>query len=323
MTIYKKPRVKVFFNNNPRCRAELENIVKREKWELVNTPSITVKGSNFENGKTTMEVAFKDQTLSKEISIVDHRFVEKIELLCPLEDPKEIEVKVGTFHGKVSVVLNRLYGRATYFDGTTVPYPIIVTEKGIGTVGDEMGNFEIILCGREKHVGIFGRNYSKETLECWLYDVELEEDTELDIKIDKLEVYELGAWLAYSGVYIHFIPMSLTRVLELVKKGLSEDEISECPEAWPHLRKEDVKAFVGDKEVPISSFDEYNSILRGCEGKIATRPGYIIGIDRSNLEKVRKENEIIRVEIEHRVNLDGKEVLERGEGYFFGFVKEE
>jgi len=314
------PQVEIFLNNNPRCSAELENVAKGEKWKLVNIPSITVKGSNFDNGKMTMTVIFKDEIIAKvEINVVGHDFVETIELSSPLENPKGIEVKVGTtFHEKIPVELKRLYGAVTYFDGAPVSYPIISAGGRMVTVGDEKGNFEMFLCGKEKSIGIFEKNYSKATLECWLYDVDLKKDTKLNVRIDKLEVYELGAWTAYTGIYIHFIPMSLTRISELAMKGASEINIASHQEAWPHLRKNDVKVFIDEKEISISTFNEYEDFIGEHKGKKLTRPGYILGIARKNWKKG-----IIKVEIKHRVKSGAKEISEKGEGYFFGFISDE
>ncbi len=314
----RSPQVEIFLNNNPKCSAELENVAKGEKWNLINIPSITVKGSNLDNGKMTMTVIFKDEIIAKvEIDVDDHDFVETIELPSPLENPKEIEVKIGTtFHKKIPVELKRLYGTVTYFDGSPVSYPIISGMGEIVTVGDEKGNFEMFLYGKEKSIGIFEKNYSKATLECWLYDVDLKEDTKLNVRIDKLEVYELGAWTAFTGIYIHFIPMSLTRTSKLIKKGTSEFAMASHPEAWPHLRKNDVKVFIDEKEVPISTFNEYEDFIGEHKAKRVTRPGYILGIARKDWKKG-----IIKVEIKHRVKLGAKEILEKGEGYFFGFIE--
>jgi hypothetical protein len=312
------PKVEIFLNNNSRCSAELENVAKGEKWLLDNTPSITMKGANFDNGKNTITVIFKGKIITQvDINVVNRDFVKTIELPSTLDNPKEIEVAVGkTFYQKIPVELKRLYGTVTYFDGTPVPYPVIHAREGVGTVGDEKGNFEMFLCGKKKSIGIFEKDYSKETLECWLYDVDLKEDTILDIKIDKLEVYELGAWLAYTGLYIHFIPISLTRILKLVKEGINEPAMSSHPEAWPHLKEDEVRVFIDEKEAPISTFNEYEDFIGEDKGKKVTRPGYILGIARKDWQKG-----IIKVEIKHRVKSGEKGIMEKGEGYFFGFVK--
>lgn len=311
-------QIEILLNNNPRCSAELKNIAKREKCNMTNTPSITVKGTGFEHGKKTIILIFRDKVIAKEnISIAEHSFEKTIELPNPLENPKRIEVKVGkTFHEKISVELKRLYGTVTYFDGAPVSYPVISAMGAPVAVGDDNGNFEIFLCRKKKSIGIFEKNYSKSTLECWLYDVDLKEDTKLNVKIDKLEVYELGAWLAYTGLYIHFIPMSLTRISELVKIEGNELATSAHSEAWPHLKKDDVRVFIDEKEVPISTFNEYEDFIGEYKGKKVTRPGYILGVARKDWKKG-----IIRVEIKHHVELETKEILEKGEGYFFGFVK--
>lgn len=263
-----------------------------------------------------MAVLFKDEIIAEfEINVVDHNFEKTFELPSPLDNPKEIEVMVGkTFHEKIPIELKRLYGRVTNFEGVAVPDPVINIHSGMITIGDEKGNFEVFLCGKVKSIGIFGKDYSKKTLECWINDVELKEDTKLNVRIDKLEVYELGAWSAYTGIYIHFIPMSLTRILELIKKGERGDAILGHPEAWPNLRKNDVNVFINEEEVPISTFSEYEDFIGEYNGKKVVRPGYILGIAKKDWKKG-----IIKVEIRHRV----KEILEKGEGYFFGFISNE
>ncbi|NIM04710.1 MAG: hypothetical protein GTO55_02115 [Armatimonadetes bacterium] len=311
-------RVELRLNNNPHCSAELENIPKSERWDLSNTPSIAVRGAGFEDGENRLTLIFKGEVIAEEeIDITNHGFVKTAELSAPLKDPKEIEVRVGDdFQEKVPTELRRLHGTVKHFDNTVVPRPVITTFSRMVAVGDEKGNFEIFLYGRERSIGIFDKDYSAATLECWLNDVDLRGDVELAVRIDKLEVYELDAWLAHTGVYLHFLPMSLTRISELMKQGVSGTEVVAYPEAWPHLGKEDVKVFINDDEVITSTFNEYDDFLGEHNGKAVSRPGYIVCIARENWKPG-----IIRVEISHRAQAGDKEILERGEGYYFGFAE--
>jgi hypothetical protein len=321
-----RPRVEIFLNNNPRCSVHLENVAKGEIWDKTNIPSITVKGSDFHDGKETMTVIFKGDVIAEEeISVVERSFAETIELSAPLESPEEVEVKVGTdFHRKIPVELRRLYGTATYFDGTPVKCPIINAFSGIAAVGDEEGNFEIFLCGKEIGIGVFEENYSKTTLECWFRDIELKEDTRVDVKIDKLEVYRLHAWEGEVCIYIHFIPMSQTRTSELMRKrGITsirgrEDEIAlvSDPDLWPHLEADDVRVFIGETEVPILTFTEVDDFLFSANEETFFRPGYILAVPKKDYI-----GKIIKVEITDAAKKGEKEILEKGEGYFFGFVK--
>ncbi|MFC1714546.1 hypothetical protein ACFL6S_12840 [Candidatus Poribacteria bacterium] len=319
------PQVEVFLNNNPRRSAQLESVPKGEKWSITNTPSIIIQRSNFENGKKVLIMTSGDDVIAvKEINVAKHNFVETIELHSPLENPRRLWVEVGVdFHKEISMDLRKLHGMVTYFDGSPVKYPIIHTFSDISVVGDEKGNFEIFLCSKERSIGVFERNYSKGTLECWLYDVELKENTRLDIRIDKLEVYRLRAWEGEESLYVHFIPMSDTRVSEGMKRiGITaiierNDEIAllSDPEIWPHLEMNDVKVYIGEKEVPILTFTEVDDFLFFSDTKALSRPGYILAVLKRDYA-----GKIIRIEIRSAARMDEEEILEKGEGYFFGFV---
>ncbi len=313
-------KVEIVLNNNPVCATRLESVVKGEVWSGTNRPSITVKGTGFDDGEHTLTIAFKGKVIGEGVvSITQGSFDKVLELVAPLENPIEIEVRVGEgFKERIPVRLRRLYGTVVDFDGTPVSRPIINASSGMSAVGNYSGGFEIYLSGKQSSIGVFAEDYSKATLECWLYDVDLKEDTRIAVRIDKLEVYELGAWEATTGVYVHFIPMSLTRVAQLMKEGASGMALSCNRETWPHLRKEDVKAIIDDREVPISTFNEYEDFLGEYDGRKCTRPGYIIGISREHWKPG-----IVKIEISHRLEKAGTPMVEKGEGYYFGFVTAE
>ena len=234
-----------------------------------------------------------------------------------------MKVKIGSdFQRKIPIELKKLSGKVTHFDGTPVPYPILSVGGEMFAVGDEDGEYEIFLSGEEDKIMILDEGYSKERLECWLYDVKLEEDTELDVNIGGLEVYELGGWLGYTGLYLHFIPMSVTKMNAVVerepslKKGdVEPQDFFPYSEAWPNLKKEHIEVFIGEKEVPIKTFNEFDDFLGEEENEKFTRPGYIIGIAREDFEE-----EIIKVKIEKQIELENREILEKGEGYYLGFL---
>jgi len=108
-----------------------------------------------------------------------------------------------------------------------------------------------------------------------------------------------------------------TRISKLIDNETSELAVASHPEAWPHLRKNDVRIFIDENEVPISTFNEYEDFIGEHNGKKVTRPGYILGIARKDWKKG-----VIKVEIKHRVKLGTKEILEKGEGYFFGLLSD-
>ena len=311
-----KQYVDIFFNNNPECKAELENIAKAQKWSISNKPCIIIKGYNFQDGRQLMKIIFEDQLISKkEIIIKNQRFETKVELSAPLKNPKKFEIKIGNdFSQKIPVELKRLYGKVTYFGGKPVLNPIIVTTN-ISAVGDKEGNFEIYLFGKVKNILIFEKNYSKSTLECYLWDVNLKKDTRLDIKIDKLEVYRLHAWEGEMSLYLHFIPMSVTRVAESDKEFAGDEyKLATSQDIWPDLKKEEVKVFIDDTEVPILTFAEHADYLFQKDGENITRPGYLLSVPKENFK-----GKIIKIQIQDTVIINNKKLIEKGEGYYFGF----
>jgi len=312
------PDIDVFINNNPKAECVIENIFKNEKWNLKNTPFVIVKGYNFNNSKTFIKLIYKKKIISeRKISIFNNQFNEKFELESLLENQGEITVKIGkSFIKRIPFKLNRIYGKVTYFDGTPVSKPIIITDKMMA-IGEKNGNFEIFLNKRENYIGILDKNYSKTTLESWLYDINLNRNLKLNIKLGKLEVYEIGAWKGTMAMYIHFIPMSLTRSLKFIKTKENKKCFLNDPRIWPILRKNDVKVFINEKKVSLSTFDKYNDFIGGYTGnKNDTRPGYILGISNKNWK-----DGIIRIEIKHKFRLGKKEILEKGEGYYLGFLR--
>ncbi len=310
-----RPDVSVLLNNNPRCEVELENVLKGEKWTGVNVPHAVVTGWGFPNGTTTLQLSCGSQLLGKKgIDIADHKFSETVELPCPLDSPEDIVVAVGPdFRREVPVPLTRIYGMARYYNGEPVCRPIVSAMGMAAAVGGDDGYFEIVLSGRARSVGIFAPDYSKATLECWLWEVPLVEHTRLDVRIGGLEVYELGAWVSSKGSYapdilIHFIPMSLTRINQATA---GRKDVGVSPEAWPHLKPDDVEVFIGEQQVPIKTFHQYpDPISESC-----TRPGYILAVPGRD-----HEGKILKVQVHDHVQISGRDIMERGEGFFLGFL---
>ena len=140
----------------------------------------------------------------------------------------------------VSVQLKKLYGRVTYFDGTPVKNPMILTNNNIKVIGNEEGYYEIYLAEKEEYIAIFNKDYSKEYLECWLYDVNLIEDMELNVRIDKFEIYRLHGWYGEHSVNLHFIPISLGKVLESMNHLI--DECDKIKDVWPKISEKRCKS---------------------------------------------------------------------------------
>jgi len=307
--------LKVFINNNPKFKTTIESIVKKEVWDIDNSPYIKVSGEGFEDGQKNIEVYCDDELLIKSIVLVKKStFNLKVDLKETFQSMATIKVIIDREEYNIPVQLKRLYGRVTYFDGTPVKNPIALTNNDIKVIGNEEGYYEICLAEKEEYIAIFNEDYSKKALECWLYDVNLIEDMELNVSIDKFEIYRLHGWYGEHSVNIHFVPMSLTKVLENMK--YISNESSKNDDIWPQVSEEDIKVYIGNIEQKIVAFKEVEDFLYyEDKGKIS-RPAYLISIAKETIV-----NDVIKVVISNKTLKDNKEIIEKGESYYFGFLR--
>lgn len=308
------PKVKIFLNNNSKCKTTLESIPKNEIWEMKNVPYIKVSGEDFGNGDKSIKVLIDNKEIYDGIvEVKNNCFNLRIELDKLFNSPKKAEVFVESKKYELPIKLKRLYGTVKFYDGTPIERPVIsVTGKDMVAIGDEEGKFEMNICGEEQQIGVFEKNYSKKTLEAWIYNINLKEDTRLDIKIDKLEVYNINMWEGQRSDYIHFIPMSVIRAKQAIEQGFENElELLSKGEIWPKLNKNDVRIYANEDEVKVLTFQEVEDFLNEHNGKIYTRPSYVISIPKGH------KDEIIKIEIGSKFVVDDKEIIEKGEGYYF------
>jgi hypothetical protein len=203
--------IKVLLNNNPACEAEIESTAKNEVWKMINSPYILIEGTEFKDCTTELKVIHCEKVLLGEKVLIENGcFKVKLKLSEPLKNVEELQVKIGDNDFNVSVRTKKLYGTDSYFDGTPVKYPIIsCTYSEIIAIGDEFGNFELSLTNPEEQIGIFDHTYSKDTLEAWVYNVDLDLDTKLDIRIGKAEVYGLTMWKHYLVIGVIFYAVTI------------------------------------------------------------------------------------------------------------------
>lgn len=307
--------LKVFINNNPKFKTTIESIVKKEVWDIDNSPHIKVNGEGFEDGQKNIKVYCDDELLIEGIVLVKKStFNLKVDLKETFQSMTTIKVIIDREEYNIPVQLKRLYGRVTYFDGTSVKNPIALTNNDIKVIGNEEGYYEICLAEKEEYIAIFNKDYSKETLECWLYDVNLIEDMELDVRINKFEIYRLHGWYGEHSVNIHFVPMSLTKVLENMK--YISNESSKNDDIWAKVSEEDIKVYIGNIEQKIVAFKEVEDFLYYEDNGKTSRPAYLISVARETMV-----SDIIKVVISNKTLQDNKEIIEKGESYYFGFLR--
>jgi len=310
----KKAKIEVYVNNNPVCDATIESVMKNEVWNIKNNPYILVKGNDLENGTQKVKIQRENETLyegTKEVA--DNQLELKIDLDRPMKSLKMLEVTVGSQKYEIPIKLNKIYGTIKYFDGSVIEKPVInITGKDIAAIGDENGNFEIYTYGNKCQMGVFQKDYSKKTLEAWIYNIDIDEDVELNICIDKMEVYRIHMWNGEGSDYIHFTPMSLNRVQNAVKEGIeSELDLLEKKGVWPTLDKKDVTVYANEEEVKVLSFQEVPDFLTEHNNKIYSRNSYVLSIPKGHKGKV------IKIQIKDKLEIENKQITEKGEGYYF------
>lgn len=309
------PSINLKLNNNPACEVEIESTTKHEVWKLINKPFIMIEGNGFIDGTAKLTVVDRKNILfNGDIIITDGSFSIKFELTEILTNIEKLEVVINEYNFTIPVNLKKLFGTAKYFDGRPVKNPIVhCTYSDIFTIGDEAGNFELLLSSPEKQIAILDKSYSKQTLEPWLYNVNLHSNISLDVKMDKAEVYGIHMWEQELSDYIHFIPMSLSRSLEVMKKGYTnESDIILCEDTWPKLNREDIKIYSNDNPLDILSFAEVSDFIGYKDEKAVYRNSYVISIPKEDIKE-----RIIKIVIKCSFFVNGQEIIDMGEGYYF------
>lgn len=321
-----KPKFIVNLFNNPPCDVRLESIVKREVWEKRDGPHLDVHGTEVPDGQASLAVQIQSPDgnvlfqHSQKILVKNGQFVHRYELDSILKTPSIANVSFkSSSHSDeqtIPIVVHRLYGRITDFEGNAYVMPM-----GAGNTvvkADANGFYEVWLpAERLFKVFVCDERYSKETLECWLWDLSLQGDLRLNMHIGSLELYRIHAWMGECVVYVHFIPMSLGWIRPLVDQGRTENEIAATCEAHPRLREEDVEVLVDGKICPIKMFAEHPDYLFVKNGKDVSRPGYLLSIEKQSVWAAR--DGIIQLRVTHRLIQNEEEIIEQGEGYFLGF----
>lgn len=307
--------IKLILNNNPQCETTLESTVKQVVWNMRNIPFIKIEGMDLKKKYKYIKVINENiELFSGEVLVDDNKFSIKFDLESPLDKTDSIKVLLDEEEYIFDIKLRKIYGTVKYINKEPVKNPIIsCTNSNIISIGDEDGNFQVLLSDKEESIGIFDHRYSKDMLETWIYNVDLDKDIKLDIHIDKCEVYGIRSFKQECSYYINFIPMSIDRVNYVENKGLkSEVEIVIDEDFSPKLRVEDVEVYCNNKKLEIVSFTEVKDFLGNIEGKNRYRNGYILAVPKSSID-----DSLIKIKIKDNFLENEYTNVGIGEGYCF------
>jgi hypothetical protein len=252
----------------------------------------------------------------KEVEVKQGEFTACFKLEDALKDPERAKI---SFCGNVfilPIIQHRLYGKVTDFEGNPRPNCFITAHdaefNALATVkSDAEGYYELWLPEKDfLTIAAADESYSKGTLECWVWNVRLDKDLELNLSYDKLGIYKLHGWFGQQVVFLDFLPMSLTLVKKVMERGTSSENI------WPKLSENNVKVYINDEEFEILTFTEHPEYL-GLD--TPARNGYLISIDKGKFLGV--EDPIVKVVAAYPVKLDDETIVERGESIFLGSLK--
>lgn len=301
------PHLDIYLNNNPSFKG---GVIHGN--QVVNTPWIMVEGERLPADGTLQisvyntknDVLFKGK---KEIKIKDGDFVEDFVLDSPLDDPQYAHIMFNTetekFDNILPIKLHKIYGNITWFNGSPIDAHFIVSggeiSKNISATADANGNYTLWLPEKKvHHIFIDNETYSKTSLECFIgHEFTLKRDLNIDLHIDRMELYNMRSWASYTAFYIYFIPMSLPRLRDTTKVGKREE--------WPKLSVDKVSVYINEQKIPIIFFNEIVDYLRttGEDNKVVSRPSYIVSIDIKKVRNAYKKEgrAIIRVVAEDEI----------------------
>lgn len=344
-----QPRCEFLLYNNPVVHGEAFNATKGEKVEMEGYPSIRVRFKGLAAGEgTEVSAEVKDGAKVRlfertaAVTIHDGRAVCDMRLDQPLINPAswEVSVKQGVrrwnFTGQV--ILHKLYGRITDFDGKPLTAFVSANGDHPGATAQANQNGEYVLWLAESYYPAFfvaDTDYAQRTLEVWVYDYRPKEDLRLDMRIGQLELYELHAWRGTGGLKLDFIPQSIgltnraLRVTKTEEPGQARDTLCEImfgsSEGKPYLGKDDITVELGGTPLTIQGFWERAESLDAAAGAMGvkstrplSRPEYTLQLSDLRDQGTRGNPQVLRITLTRRLVEGDKVVVERGEGYYLG-----
>ena len=246
-----------------------------------------------------------------------------IELPEKFEDAKFVRINGKLLELPEQV---RVHGRITDFSGKPLKNAVIylVTNPSGGFAGaltDNKGHFELYAPkGYYNHIFACDCAYGRKKLEFYGWHLHLHKELELNIRVDKIEIYRLTvAVTPERTLLVDFTPMDVvhtvkkgTQYAEIIRKALNGEHLKEgeIDMFFPKLSRENVNIYLDDRKLRVLTFQErYHSLENyGIKG---LRRGYVLETDVLDVKPGVYDLRIV-------VSAEFGEVKEHGEAMYFG-----
>lgn len=210
--------------------------------------------------------------------------------------------------------LIKIFGNLTDFYGNAISNGDVSIKDSLfndvyNTKTDEYGNYSLIV-EKGMYMAIFAvKDYGVNALEYWGWNLPAFEDTEINMRIDGLEVYAINAFMLqrsrpYTSMMIYFRPMSLKRAL--INREKLNDSTNGTIDISPDLKEDDIEVKINEQLVNIL---EINRIIEKT-GDSHSMNGYIVQVSIPDKEIKQEYTKI-------HITLRDSETCEKGEGSFF------
>ena len=190
----------------------------------------------------------------------------------------------------------KIFGKVTDFSGNPIENAEIdINDKHFETIyqtfSGEDGKYSLSV-NEGTYIAMFVcKNYKKENLEYWAWNIPAYSDLEINTRIDGLEVYAMNAWVPQGAVpsfQIYFRPMSLKRttpILSLNNLTDIHDIVKIAPELVKMQNVIDIAPELSEDDIILKIDEELMNVLeinkvREFAGKDQSIFGYLI---QSNL----------------------------------------
>jgi hypothetical protein len=208
----------------------------------------------------------------------------------------------------------KIFGKLTDFEGNLISDGDVVIKDCkfnnlYATKTDEYGNYNLEVA-RGIYMAIYAvKGYGVDNLEYWGWNLPAFEDTEVNMRINGIEVYGINAFMiqrTQPSIMLYFRPMSLKRGLRFREEQLYHNE-NDIINISPNLQMDDIEVKIDNLIVSIL---EINKVVEKSSDSKQSMFGYLVQV---TIPDKKIEYEYTKIHI----TLKDSETNEKGEGSLF------